>query len=70
MIKPFRADFQLEIFRKELDQQGLQVAEQQETSLKSRKKLAEATKGRKRRIDASKPLLPSKASGSLHSAKL
>ena len=39
------ADFELERFRSQLDEKGMRVAEQQEASVKNRRKLAETTKG-------------------------
>ena len=39
------ADFSLETFRHKLDEQGMSIAENQEQSVKSRKKLAETTRG-------------------------
>ena len=39
------ADFELEELRGKLDEQGLAIAEKQEASVNSRKKLAETTKG-------------------------
>ena len=39
------AEFDLESSRSEMDEQGLRVAEHQESSLKNRRKLAEATRG-------------------------
>ena len=39
------ADFSLETFRHKLDEQGMSIAENQEQSVKSRKKLAECTRG-------------------------
>lgn len=39
------ADFDLEGLKNRLDEQGLAVAENQELSLKSRRKLAETTRG-------------------------
>lgn len=41
----FDADFELERFRSQLDEKGMRVAEQQEASVKNRRKLAETTKG-------------------------
>ena len=41
----FYADFQLEAFRQKMDAQGMTVAEHQEATLKSRRKLAETTRG-------------------------
>lgn len=38
-------DFQLETFRQKMDAQGMTVAEHQEATLKSRRKLAETTRG-------------------------
>lgn len=40
------ADFSLETFRHKLDEQGMSIAENQEQSVKSRKKLAETTRGK------------------------
>ena len=39
------AEFSLETFRHKLDEQGMSIAENQEQSVKSRKKLAETTRG-------------------------
>ena len=39
------AEFDLESARSEMDEQGLRVAEHQESSLRNRRKLAEATRG-------------------------
>ncbi|KAK9803913.1 hypothetical protein WJX72_004650 [[Myrmecia] bisecta] len=44
----FWKDFELESFRGRLDEQGLAIAEHQESSLKSRRKLAETTRDFKR----------------------
>ena len=38
-------EFSLETFRHKLDEQGMSIAENQEQSVKSRKKLAETTRG-------------------------
>ena len=38
-------DFELDNFRQKMDEQGLAVAENQENSLKSRRRLAETTRG-------------------------
>ncbi len=40
------ADFELESFRGRLDEQGMAIAENQELSMKSRRKLAEMTRGK------------------------
>ena len=40
-----RADFDLDSERSKLDEQGLQIGESQESSLKNRRKLAESTRG-------------------------
>lgn len=40
-----RADFELDSFRQKMDEQGMAVAENQESSLKSRRRLAETTRG-------------------------
>ncbi|BDA49351.1 Protein CASP [Coccomyxa sp. Obi] len=45
----FWKDFELEAFRHKLDEQGLTIAENQELSLKSRRKLAETTRDVKRK---------------------
>lgn len=42
---PVNTDFSLEAFRHRLDEQGMSIAENQEQSVKSRKKLAETTRG-------------------------
>ena len=39
------ADFELDSFRQNMDEQGLTVAANQESSLKSRRRLAETTRG-------------------------
>ena len=39
------AEFSLETFRHKLDEQGMSIAENQEQSVKSRKRLAETTRG-------------------------
>ena len=39
------ADFELDSFRQKLDEQGMTVAENQESSLKSRRRLATTTRG-------------------------
>ena len=39
------AEFELDSFRQKMDEQGMAVAENQETSLKSRRRLAETTRG-------------------------
>ena len=39
------AEFELDSFRQKMDEQGMAVAENQESSLKSRRKLAETTRG-------------------------
>jgi hypothetical protein len=43
-IPPY-ADLSLEAFRHRLDEEGMKIAENQEQSVKSRKKLAEITRG-------------------------
>jgi hypothetical protein len=40
------AEFDLETLRSSLDEKGLAIAQSQETSMKSRKQLAEKTKGK------------------------
>jgi len=39
------AEFELDSFRQKMDEQGMAVAENQESSLKSRRRLAETTRG-------------------------
>ncbi|KAK9917963.1 hypothetical protein WJX75_000085 [Coccomyxa subellipsoidea] len=48
----FWKDFVLEAFRHKLDEQGIAIAENQELSLKSRRKLAETTRDVKRKISS------------------
>lgn len=40
------ADFDLEAWRVKLDEQGLKIGDNQENSLKNRRKLAESTRGK------------------------
>ena len=39
------AEFEMDSFRQKMDEQGMAVAENQESSLKSRRRLAETTRG-------------------------
>ena len=43
------ADFELEAFRQQLDEQGLAIADAQESSLKSRRRLADSVRDVKKR---------------------
>ncbi len=45
MACTMHAEFELDSFRQKMDEQGMAVAENQESSLKSRRRLAETTRG-------------------------
>ena len=45
IVYTWSAEFELDSFRQKMDEQGMAVAENQESSLKSRRKLAETTRG-------------------------